>query len=68
MVDDLDNRSELAGVQAILDEDDTADLYEAPLRTNNSSVTHSDGVLWFAGSARELWQYSMLLVEEEEES
>lgn len=44
VVDDLDDSRKAAGVGAVaLDEDDTADLDQSPLRTLDGSVTHFAG-------------------------
>lgn len=40
MVDDLDNGGQAAGVRTLLDQDDTADLNEAPLGSRDGRVTH----------------------------
>jgi hypothetical protein len=45
VVDDLDNGSQAAGVGALtLDEDDTADLNQAPVGCNDRSLGHCVGL------------------------
>lgn len=45
MVDDLDNGSQAAGVRAVtLEEDDTANLNQAPVGCNDRSLGHCVGV------------------------
>jgi hypothetical protein len=50
VVDDLDNSSELLGVDAGAEEDDTADLDESPLAGLDVCVTHFNCVFWRVGS------------------
>lgn len=40
VVDDLDNGGQAAGVRTLLDQDDTANLNEAPLGSRDGRVTH----------------------------
>ncbi len=51
MVDDLDNGGQAARRGAGLQQDNAADLNEAPLRTDNRCVTHLDV---FGGEERDL--------------
>lgn len=44
VVDDLDDGSQAAGVRTLLDQDNTTDLDEAPLGSDNADVTHFVGV------------------------
>ena len=45
MVDDLDDRGQAAGEGVVaVDNNDTANLNEAPVRTLNDCVAHCDGV------------------------
>lgn len=40
MVDDLDNGGQAASVRTLLDQDNTADLDEAPVGSDDADVTH----------------------------
>ena len=46
MVDDLDNSRQTAGVRAVtLEEDDAADLHEAPVGSDDACLAHCVGDL-----------------------
>lgn len=62
MVDNLDNRGQAAGEGVVaVDNDDTANLNEAPVGTLNNCVAHCDGDLTGSGQSRDLESCVMIV-------